>query len=87
MPITTQADWRLEARCATESPDDFFPIGSGPVAQEQALRAKAVCRGCAVRRQCLEWALANDVRHGVFGGLDEAERLALRAPRRRRPAS
>ena len=76
-------DWRLEARCATEPPDDFFPIGEGPAAQLQARRAKAICRECVVREQCLEWAVTNDVRHGVFGGLDEGERIALRLPRPR----
>ena len=77
------ADWRLASRCATESPDDFFPVGTGPTARAQAQRAKAVCRECVVREQCLQWALENHVPHGVLGGLDEEERLALRAPRPR----
>ena len=77
------ADWRLASRCSTVSPDDFFPVGSGPAARAQARRAKAVCRECVVREQCLEWALENDVAHGVLGGLEEGERVALRAPRPR----
>lgn len=77
------ADWRLASRCASESPDDFFPVGTGPTARAQARRAKAVCRECVVREQCLRWALENDVPHGVLGGLDEEERMALRAPRPR----
>jgi WhiB family redox-sensing transcriptional regulator len=82
-PSAASEDWRLEARCAVEPPDDFFPIGEGPAAQQQARRAKAVCRQCLVREQCLEWAVTHDIRHGVFGGLDERERLALRTPRPR----
>ncbi|WP_343905185.1 WhiB family transcriptional regulator [Nocardioides aquiterrae] len=82
-PFAAHDDWRLDARCATEPPDDFFPIGEGPAAQQQARRAKGVCQECPVREQCLEWALAADVRHGVFGGLDEGERMALRMPRPR----
>lgn len=76
-------DWRLASRCATESPDDFFPVGTGPSARAQARRAKAVCAECVVRDRCLQWALENDIRHGVLGGLDEEERVALRAPRPR----
>jgi WhiB family transcriptional regulator, redox-sensing transcriptional regulator len=70
-------DWRQASRCRTVPPDDFFPIGQGPAAQRQARRAKLICAGCPVREQCLAWALAARVEHGVLGGLDEAERRAL----------
>jgi hypothetical protein len=30
-----------------------------------------------VRERCLDWALANGVPHGIFGGLDETERRQL----------
>lgn len=50
-------------------------------------RAKAVCAGCPVRSDCLEYALdmvANvDDQYGVWGGLDPAERRKLRSKRRR----
>jgi len=79
-------DWRQESRCLDASPDDFFPVGQGPAAREQAERAKGVCSRCAVREQCLDLALAGNIQHGVFGGLDEDERRALAAEARRRPA-
>ncbi len=41
------------------------------------------CRGCEVRRPCLAYALANDERFGVFGGLSERERRELQLQRRR----
>lgn len=46
----------------------------------QADEAKAVCRRCLVREECLEHALAADERHGAWGGASEAERRALRRP-------
>lgn len=79
-------DWRQASRCLGASPDDFFPIGQGQAAREQAERAKGVCFRCAVREQCLDWAMAGDIQHGVFGGLDEDERRALAAEARRRRA-
>lgn len=42
-------------------------------------RAKAVCAGCPVREACLEFALANDERWGVWGGTSERQRRAMRA--------
>jgi WhiB family redox-sensing transcriptional regulator len=44
-------------------------------------RAKAVCAGCPVREACLEFALANDERWGVWGGTSERQRRAMRAVR------
>ena len=86
-PLRTQqsdtGDWRQASRCLDESPDDFFPVGQGPAARQQAERAKRVCSGCTVREQCLAMALADDIRDGVFGGLDEDERRALTAGARR----
>jgi WhiB family redox-sensing transcriptional regulator len=45
--------------------------------------AKAVCAGCKVRQMCLETALRNRERHGVWGGLTERERARLRGRLRR----
>ncbi len=77
--------WRFQARCADSDPDLFFPIGSTGPAVRQAMRAKAICTGCPVRRECLEWALDTEQPHGVWGGLDEHERHRLRTAGRRLP--
>ncbi len=69
--------WRFLAACANYDPDLFFPIGSSGPALRQAARAKAVCAGCQVRIECLEWAQDTHQTHGVWGGLDENERLEL----------
>jgi WhiB family redox-sensing transcriptional regulator len=81
---TTHArqDWRHDAICAAEDPELFFPVGDngryeGP-ALVQIAEAKAVCRRCPVREQCLQWALATGQDEGVWGGLTEIERRQLR---------
>ena len=40
--------------------------------------AKRVCLTCEVRGECLEYALQNDERFGIWGGLSERERRKLK---------
>ena len=40
-------------------------------------RAKAICRTCIVREDCLAYALEIAEPHGIWGGLSEIERRAL----------
>jgi WhiB family redox-sensing transcriptional regulator len=69
--------WHDRAACRDEDPERFFPTGTtGPAATQISL-AKRICARCPVREACLEWALAGE-RWGVWGGLTEAERSALR---------
>lgn len=77
-------NWRLHAACREEDPDLFFPIGSTGPAVVQTAEAKAVCRTCPVQAACLEWALENRQDSGVWGGLSENERRALKRRSRRR---
>jgi WhiB family transcriptional regulator, redox-sensing transcriptional regulator len=69
--------WRLDALCAETDPEAFFPEKGGSTRE-----AKRVCTGCTVRAECLEFALANDERFGIWGGLSERERRRLRLQRR-----
>ena len=48
-------------------------------------KAKAVCMLCPVRVQCLDYALRNSIRHGIWGGLNEDERARERRRRARKP--
>ena len=69
--------WRLQALCAETDPEAFFPEKGGSTRE-----AKRVCTGCTVRAECLEFALGNDERFGIWGGLSERERRRLRLQRR-----
>ncbi|MFF7886313.1 WhiB family transcriptional regulator [Streptomyces sp. NPDC007896] len=71
-------DWREFAACRSVDPDLFFPIGSTGPALPQIEEAKAVCRHCPVREECLSWALDTGQTIGVWGGTSETERRALR---------
>ena len=78
LPVPTTSDWRHRAACLTEDPELFFPIGNTGPAVLQAEEAKAVCRRCDVVEACLRWALDTGQDHGVWGGLTEDERRALK---------
>jgi WhiB family redox-sensing transcriptional regulator len=71
-------DWRDRSACLDEDPELFFPIGNTGPAILQIEEAKQVCRRCDVREQCLAWALEAGQDHGVWGGLSEDERRALK---------
>jgi WhiB family transcriptional regulator, redox-sensing transcriptional regulator len=80
-------DWVHHARCKDEDPELFFPVGTTGPATAQMAAAKAICMSCPVRAECLEWAMATGQDAGVWGGLSEDERRALRRARRRGEAS
>src|SRR5689334_5881436 len=68
--------WQDQANCLGVDPDLFFPE-RGTSTRE----AKEVCRGCVVRMECLEYALANGEKFGIWGGLSERERRRIRRQR------
>lgn len=65
--------WMADAKCLNADPDVFFPEKGGSTRE-----AKRVCGECPVRRECLAYALDNDERWGVWGGLAERERRKLK---------
>lgn len=69
--------WRLHSACRNVDPELFWPVGNTAAAIAQAKEAKAVCRGCTVRVQCLRWALDSGEDTGVAGGMSARERRAL----------
>jgi WhiB family transcriptional regulator, redox-sensing transcriptional regulator len=71
-------DWRDAAACLDEDPELFFPIGNTGPALQQIEEAKVVCRRCSVQETCLRWALDSGQDAGVWGGLSEDERRALK---------
>lgn len=71
-------DWRHRAFCRDGDPELFFPIGNTGPALQQIEEAKAVCRRCPVTQDCLTWALETGQDAGVWGGLSEDERRALK---------
>ena len=79
----TTAGWRAEAACLSADPDLFFPIATAGPTERQIERAKRICAGCAVRQECLEFALAHDQMYGIWGGTTPDDRRRHRRRRRR----
>lgn len=65
--------WQERALCAQTDPEAFFPEKGGSTRE-----AKRICLGCEVKDSCLDYALANDERFGIWGGLSERERRRLK---------
>ena len=77
--------WQERANCLGVDPDLFFPERGASTRE-----AKGVCRGCEVKDECLEYALAHGEKFGIWGGLSERERRRVRRARaleRRRVAA
>jgi WhiB family redox-sensing transcriptional regulator len=72
-PATADDQWQERALCAQTDPEAFFPEKGGSTRE-----AKRICLGCEVRDVCLDYALANDERFGIWGGLSERERRRLK---------
>jgi WhiB family redox-sensing transcriptional regulator len=77
-PLTPRPPaWTDDALCAQVDSELFFPEKGSNSAQY----AKRVCQQCPVQTKCLDFALENDIEHGVFGGMTVKERKRLRRTR------
>jgi WhiB family redox-sensing transcriptional regulator len=72
LPVVWQS-WYDRAACLEADADVFYPEKGG-----SSRPAKRVCQDCAVRAECLSYALANDERFGIWGGMSERERRRLK---------
>lgn len=68
--------WKSAGACAGFDTDMFYPERG-----ESTDEAKAVCQGCDIREQCLEFALANGENFGIWGGTSERQRREIRRQR------
>jgi len=69
--------WMSGGKCREVDPELFFPSDGVGV-----IKARKVCAQCPVQAQCLEYALDNQIEHGVWGGASERERRRLLRTRR-----
>ncbi|WP_436231447.1 WhiB family transcriptional regulator [Arcanobacterium phocae] len=69
--------WMEEALCAQTDPDIFYPEKGGSTAP-----ATSVCASCSVRAECLEYAVTNDIRHGIWGGISDNDRKRIARERK-----
>lgn len=68
-------EWMSRGKCNGLDPNLFFPERGDTAAVQKAM---AVCSACAVREECLQWAIENMEKHGIWGGTSERSRRSLR---------
>ena len=75
-----QLEWVAKGQCKINNVDTnlFFPKRGSTLQVEEA---KAVCAKCVVADECLDYALVNYIKYGIWGGTSERQRRALRRTR------
>ncbi len=88
-PLVTYWDWQQHALCRGMDSSVFFsPSGErGTEKRTREKKARAVCGRCPVIEVCAWTAMSGPEPYGVWGGMSEGERRALRQLRPRTPAS
>lgn len=78
--IVNRDSWQAKGACRkSKTPDDWFPDKEAP--QWKTIDARTLCLGCAVRKECLQYALDHPNERGIWGALTEKERAGMRSGR------
>jgi WhiB family redox-sensing transcriptional regulator len=72
-----KTEWMTQGKCRDLPWDVFFPRDGMGVSA-----AQKICATCPVSQDCLEYALANHISHGIWGGCSERERARILRRRR-----
>lgn len=85
-PFLAYWDWQQHALCRGMDSSVFFsPSGErGTEKRRREKKARAVCGRCPVIEACAWTAMSGPEPYGVWGGMSEGERRALRLLRHRR---
>lgn len=74
--LVARPSWMADAACQEHPEVDFHPDRG-----ESVEPAKAVCAECLCRAECLSYAIAEGIEHGIWGGTAPRARQALRGAR------
>jgi WhiB family redox-sensing transcriptional regulator len=66
--------WTEQAACKGMDTNLFFPDDRTPQNSSKYDVAKQVCAECPVKEECLTYAIENDIRVGMFGGMSRKQR-------------
>ena len=80
--VSRSTEWMADGECRNHAPETFFPSDGVGVD-----RARKICATCTVKDHCLEYALAEEIEHGVWGGASERERRRIKKRRRTEAAA
>lgn len=67
------AGWMQHAACRGQGPDIFFVDRGAPLHE-----AHSFCQRCTVRQECLDYAVANGIAHGLWGNTAPMDRRVIR---------
>jgi WhiB family redox-sensing transcriptional regulator len=70
-------EWMSLGICRNFAPEVFFPADGAGVE-----KARKICAVCPVKEHCLEYAVSEQIEHGVWGGMSERARRRLKSFRR-----
>ena len=82
-----RGDWQSQGACLNADPDVFFPISVAGASATQIRTARAICAGCRVRSDCINYAVEHAEIQGIWGGTTDDERKKLRRARARAGSS
>ena len=71
-----QLSWQDYANSRGADADLFFPERGA-----STRKAKAICNACEVKAECLDYAIVNGEKFGIWGGMSERERRRVRRQR------
>jgi WhiB family redox-sensing transcriptional regulator len=86
MELPADGSWRERALCRSHDPSLVFG-GKSNSTTTSLEQMRAICAGCPVNADCLNYALQTAPRHGISGGLTQGELRPQRRRRRLRSAS
>ena len=71
-----ELSWQDYANCRGADADLFFPERGA-----STRKAKAICNACDVKGECLDFAIVQGEKFGIWGGMSERERRRVRRQR------
>jgi WhiB family redox-sensing transcriptional regulator len=74
--------WMELAECRGLDAELFYPTSALPAphrpgSERLSRRATAICRRCEVQAECLTYAINNEERFGIWGGVTPRDRMTL----------
>jgi len=84
-PLVENYAWQEKAKCRGENTELFFlPYNArGEEKTQRIMQAKAICNGCPVIQECLDFALSTEETYGIWGGKSEEERHKILQTRKK----